>query len=150
IVRLGQGTADRPPDILDAGERVRGKDHPRTERELWEPEPLALVDQERRRPLVHLQYEPRSAHTYLPSQLADRTRPSTSPAVPPRAHGRWPTPTAGADTSLPRSRPAASRPRSGWRCRTQTSRWCSTTPSSSTRPPAPRCQRRTPLPARAP
>src|SRR5581483_8719716 len=65
-----QGVRDRVPDrpahVPDPRQRVRWVDHPRAERELLQPEPLALVDQERRGPLVHLQHEPRPRHVRNP------------------------------------------------------------------------------------
>src|SRR5205823_10989539 len=48
----------------DPGERVRRVDHPRPEGELLHAEPLALVDEERRGPLVDLQHESGSRHRY--------------------------------------------------------------------------------------
>ena len=57
---------ERVPDVVPQAaqprERVRRVDHPRAERELLEPEPLALVDQERRRAFVDFEDETRSCH----------------------------------------------------------------------------------------
>jgi hypothetical protein len=63
------GVVERVPDVIaqpaEPGERVRRVDHPRAERELLEPEPLALVDQERRRAFVDLEDETRSCHVVV-------------------------------------------------------------------------------------
>ena len=50
------------PQAPEPRQRVRRVDHPRAERELLEPEPLALVDEERRRALVDFENETRSCH----------------------------------------------------------------------------------------
>ncbi len=68
VERVVERVADRLADALDPGQRVGRVDHPRPERELLQPEPLALVDEERRRPLVDVQHEPRSGHVALPVQ----------------------------------------------------------------------------------
>ena len=54
--------ADVVPQAAQPRERVRRVDHPRAERELLEPEPLALVDEERRRAFVDFEDETRSCH----------------------------------------------------------------------------------------
>jgi hypothetical protein len=62
VVGVHQGVADRPLHVADAGQGIGRIDHPRPEGEALEPEPLTLVHQERRSPLVHLQHESRSGH----------------------------------------------------------------------------------------
>ena len=53
---------DRGVDVLHARQRVRRVHHAGPQRELLHAEALALVDEERGRPLVDLQYESWSGH----------------------------------------------------------------------------------------
>src|SRR6185312_17353229 len=53
---------DRGVEVVDPRQRVRRVDHARAERELLHAVALALVDEQRRRPLVHLEHESWSWH----------------------------------------------------------------------------------------
>ena len=59
---MQQGVTDRGVDVPDPGQSVRRVHDPRPQRELLHAEALALVDQERGRPFVHLQHESGSGH----------------------------------------------------------------------------------------
>ena len=66
VRRVEEGVADGAGEVLDSGQRIRRVDHAGPERELLEPEPLAFVHEDRRRPLVYLQHESRSWHLTPP------------------------------------------------------------------------------------
>src|SRR5207249_11860225 len=116
-----QRVADGAGDVPDGRQRVGGVDDLGPQGELLEPEALAFVNEQRRRPLVDLQHEPRSGHPVplaSPSRLAGRTRPLPFPAGRRRTRGREPPATWSARTR-PRPCPrAAPRPRGPWPRRT--------------------------------
>ena len=60
--RLEQRATDLPVEVAQARQRIRRIHDARAEREPLHPVPLALVDDQGRRPLVHLQHEPWSGH----------------------------------------------------------------------------------------
>ena len=60
--RMLQGMVDGGIDVLDPRQGLRGVDDPAAEGQAFEAEPLAVMEQQRRRPLVDLQDKTRSCH----------------------------------------------------------------------------------------